>query len=215
MTTPSRQLDLHPSAECLACRYSLAGVAEPICPECGRAFNPDNPLTYGPRTDHPFLQWGLRGPGRTTFISAGVVGLLSALAGSTPLMSVGWFGLALLSGLGVLGVSVVRALVATWVAVRRPEQRMALWQSRMRWVVLAGLGSLCMGLVAVKPVWRLRWLVSRPAFDALAADVRAGVVAPRTRQCGLISAEGARLVGNNVRVVFDGGGFLDTTVFIH
>jgi hypothetical protein len=34
---------------CLACNHSLTGVAAPRCPECGRAFNPADPTTFGPR----------------------------------------------------------------------------------------------------------------------------------------------------------------------
>ena len=42
------------SATCLQCGYSLRGLPEPVCPECGRAFFPGDPRTYrvgrqGPR----------------------------------------------------------------------------------------------------------------------------------------------------------------------
>ncbi len=36
-------------ANCLACGYSLRGLADPRCPECGRSFDPANPATYSIR----------------------------------------------------------------------------------------------------------------------------------------------------------------------
>jgi len=32
---------------CVKCRYCLAGLAEPRCPECGWEFDPGNPRTFG------------------------------------------------------------------------------------------------------------------------------------------------------------------------
>jgi hypothetical protein len=33
-------------ARCLTCGYRLLGLPEPICPECGRPFDPSDPATY-------------------------------------------------------------------------------------------------------------------------------------------------------------------------
>jgi len=33
-------------ASCLTCSYQLRGLSQPICPECGRPFDPQNPHTY-------------------------------------------------------------------------------------------------------------------------------------------------------------------------
>ena len=38
---------------CLGCDYPLAGVAANACPECGRAFDPADRKTYGPRRVRP------------------------------------------------------------------------------------------------------------------------------------------------------------------
>ena len=32
---------------CLSCNYDLSNLTEHRCPECGRAFDPNNPATYG------------------------------------------------------------------------------------------------------------------------------------------------------------------------
>lgn len=31
---------------CIDCSYDLRALTEPRCPECGRAFDPDDPATY-------------------------------------------------------------------------------------------------------------------------------------------------------------------------
>ena len=47
---------------CRGCGYSLIGMNERLCPECGRAFDPDNPATYEtPEVDRaPALHLWLR-----------------------------------------------------------------------------------------------------------------------------------------------------------
>lgn len=34
--------------QCLGCQYDLDGLSCRTCPECGRAFDPDDPATFGP-----------------------------------------------------------------------------------------------------------------------------------------------------------------------
>jgi hypothetical protein len=38
------------NARCLGCGYELRGLPEPVCPECGRAFDPGDPKTFDART---------------------------------------------------------------------------------------------------------------------------------------------------------------------
>jgi len=45
---------------CQSCRYPLHSLANPICPECGRAFNPHAPSTYFTNTDRPMLPTSLK-----------------------------------------------------------------------------------------------------------------------------------------------------------
>lgn len=35
------------SGYCLGCSHPLKGVTEPVCPECGRGFDPSDPRTFG------------------------------------------------------------------------------------------------------------------------------------------------------------------------
>jgi hypothetical protein len=207
--------ELPADAECLGCRYPLAGVAQPACPECGRAFNPDNRLTYGPRIMSSTVGWALRGPGWGTLGAAAGVAVASALAGSLPLLSVEWFMLGLLGGLAVMGVSAVRAVLAAGALVREPSCRPMFRRGWWRWAALVALGLLSLGLVAYQPVWRIRWLVSRPAMDALAAQARANGPVTRAHWCGAIHVSLAQPDGNSVRVNFQGGGLLASTSLVH
>lgn len=47
-TAPEQPPEGDPSTlpRCLTCNYALHGLAEPRCPECGRAFDPDDPDTF-------------------------------------------------------------------------------------------------------------------------------------------------------------------------
>src|SRR5687767_12348608 len=45
---------------CLSCKYDLANLTEPRCPECGRVFDPSDGMTFGPRKI-PFFDTQLKG----------------------------------------------------------------------------------------------------------------------------------------------------------
>jgi hypothetical protein len=62
---------------CVDCNYPLQGLAKPRCPECGRRFNPNDPLTMNlGRAIGPRARWLLQPIGRPTVIAA----LLALLA---------------------------------------------------------------------------------------------------------------------------------------
>ena len=51
---------------CRSCQYSLEQLENPVCPECGLPFDPDDPSTYlvlnpGPRDElgHFILVWSV------------------------------------------------------------------------------------------------------------------------------------------------------------
>jgi len=59
-TPPNTEL-AHPTASeparyCRQCGYELRGLTAPRCPECGRAFRPDDPHTYRRRPFHPWIR---------------------------------------------------------------------------------------------------------------------------------------------------------------
>ena len=44
--------DIPSTARCLSCGYLLRGLPTPVCPECGRAFDPTDASTYDLRPPH-------------------------------------------------------------------------------------------------------------------------------------------------------------------
>jgi hypothetical protein len=59
------------AARCLSCGYVLTGLIEPRCPECGRAFDVNDPTTYS--TKPLFVRWKFWLPGFLLALGAGVV----------------------------------------------------------------------------------------------------------------------------------------------
>ena len=58
----------HP--RCLACGYRLIGLPEPVCPECGRPFDPDNERTFSRKP--PFVWYLYWWPGALLAVGAGL-----------------------------------------------------------------------------------------------------------------------------------------------
>ena len=67
---------------CLSCGYNLKQLTENRCPECGRAFSPDQPRSYGQANTHRLLRWALIA-GWCAALIAAVVGVTSAIAMAT------------------------------------------------------------------------------------------------------------------------------------
>jgi hypothetical protein len=52
---------MHPDARCIDCGYLLRGLNQSRCPECGRAFSPDDAATINPGQPYgPWVRWMLR-----------------------------------------------------------------------------------------------------------------------------------------------------------
>jgi uncharacterized membrane protein YdjX (TVP38/TMEM64 family) len=117
----------HPAAaekHCLGCGYNLDGVAD-RCPECGRAFNADDPSTYGPGKPRPILrQLGPAGVVAGWYFLLPLAGLavlawkikpVAALLKSAGPMSVAGYSLAfaVFSGLALLPTW-VQSLIGGW-----------------------------------------------------------------------------------------------------
>ena len=89
---------LPPDARCLTCDYALRGLTARRCPECGRAFDPDDLGSVR-------LPRHLRPPRAPAVIStAGDVGLavlglttVGRWEGATPAVALGWLGWTLLA----------------------------------------------------------------------------------------------------------------------
>ena len=82
---------VQPTRYCLTCRYPLRAAESTACPECGRAFDADDPRTTAA---HPIGDGrrGLAIVGRTLGVIVGILAgaaFLSSALGVTPLLL--WF----------------------------------------------------------------------------------------------------------------------------
>lgn len=55
-------VDVPDNAVCMGCGYALRGLPVPRCPECGRAFDPNDPNSFGPRPVPQWLRYWLEDP---------------------------------------------------------------------------------------------------------------------------------------------------------
>ena len=72
------------AAVCAGCGYSLRGLPKPVCPECGRAFDPDDPRTLriGPKAENKSI----------VVVAMYLLTLVLSLAGWASMDSTKWAG---------------------------------------------------------------------------------------------------------------------------
>ena len=151
---------------CLDCGYSLRGLPSPICPECGRGFDPGNVATYGDPSRPLWL--GLsRPPRRWPYWLAvwGAMAILFALSSPGMLSPV-----SLAVALGVLALiatdHVAPLIFLGWMRLRRKSvvQLHPAWRNKRRWLRLLAFAVL-VGAAALYPwpAW-LRFQLGRAAF---------------------------------------------------
>lgn len=217
MTTPAHQPRLPHGAECLGCQYPLVGVAEPVYPECGREFNPHDRTTYGPKPTGPTMAWASHGPGLVTLAACGVAVVAWLLAFSTPLRRPPWLLLAVLFSFLLASSFATRLLLSPFAAGSVSAWLAAIRRDWWRWLAVPLAGLLCLMVVYAHVGWWMRWTISRPSMDRLAADVRAGRQVAANSWHGAICVGDARVVGSEVhaQLDIDGNGLSDFTVLIH
>ncbi len=173
MDTRDTILPLPINAECLDCRYTLTGLPERTCPECGRAFDARNPSTYRLGARRSWRDWASP-PTMSECGTLLVLTTLGLLQMSVPLwlsavpgccfyllMAPVWLGLVVLT--------FVRA--ALCYLDRERAGRDAHARGRVgRWLV-APLCAAVM-LTGITYPWpaRLRFAMSRPAFERAAQE---------------------------------------------
>jgi hypothetical protein len=201
---------------CLRCGYSLYALPELRCPECGRAFDPADPLSFARHPRPGDLVCRLSRPlGWPIHTLAAALALLTLSSAGTP---GGHFGLMLLSvsGWTLLGFIwlvrlAVRRSIITWYGPLE-ESRAGRSQS---WLV----APVILGLVMLLAGWRIPLLigfaVSKPAMDRLV--VQAAQVPPgsllQDQRVGLYVAENIVSIPGGVRFLVRGSGFIDRSGF--
>lgn len=152
------------SGYCLGCSYPLKSVTEPVCPECGRCFDPSDPRTFG-ESPFPLRRAVTRLAKAVTVVGVlmlGVEVLLSARGGSELLV------------LWLLALSITPVMLAGIVLALVPALFLS-WRWRM-----AGLAAplvLASVLITEWP-FRLLFEVHRTSFDAAVSQIEASGALP-------------------------------------
>ena len=219
------RLPIPDDARCLGCRYMLRGLEHPVCPECGRAFDPADPATYlDPQRRQEF--WArvqsilLPGPAtaRETVETLLLSLLLIIIAAASPSYVIRGH----ISNDSFVPLYVLPAIMLLYELYRFLVRRAArnsgnnellerFHQTRKR----ARITLTCALLLAVIPIYpwpvALRFLVSWPAVQAAASDYEHG--ARRDLHPGWIGCERVEYIFGYTRgfVFFrvgrDGAGF--------
>lgn len=157
---------------CLECDYSLAGLTENRCPECGRVFDPADPDTMRTaQTPGKIARWLMQPPKWPSHVAAGVAAvvlLASTMApgGYTPLTSISvavW--LVLLPGW------LLRVIAATFILILYRRRDRPTLSDRIRWLVVPAVFLVSLGLVTTHIPLRGAFIISRPFMNSLAQSV--------------------------------------------
>jgi len=170
-------MQLPDTAVCLQCGYLLRGLPEMRCPECGRAFDPNDPSTFGPlpgprwlrRWAEPPPRWQAYGIIGITFVLFYYYSLPGSLRSYPPFFDVLfliWFALSAFISIGL--DYLIRAVA--WIsylpwrpAPTKPPDRV-LW----RWMAIP-IGLL---MIYTAPAYHwplhVRFCLSQPAFERVA-----------------------------------------------
>ncbi|HPF37667.1 MAG TPA: hypothetical protein P5081_05080 [Phycisphaerae bacterium] len=172
-------------ARCLECRYALKGLAEEVCPECGRAFDRYDASTYVSKRAGASWRTQARPPLITGILLVVLATCLTIYGASDP--GCRWIRLAMLAAIAAFCFHLMDLLLCNE-ASRRDADRAARDRSRKspgsrwRWRV----GPICVVLLA--PVFmglnwplQLRFALSRPAFEQMRKRIDGGMPPPTGR----------------------------------
>jgi hypothetical protein len=174
----SQQPSIPDSAACLDCGYSLRGLTEPLCPECGRPFDPADRQTFRDSGAPPWWGRWARPPGRWHCVGMSLLALWAMIDRSTPVGLFDWAsGCSIAAG----------AALFFWIAVGDYILRLSIlvFQGRhsqhtngfrvswdaWQWAVSPVCVLILVLLLLYSWPVRLRFQLSRGALDRVAQDV--------------------------------------------
>ena len=208
-------VDVPDSAVCLGCGYSLRGLPGPMCPECGRTFNPGDPKTFQD-TSKPWPWRREPGPpGRQHMVIVIAMTAIALATCSSPGQSLG-LSCAYLLVVPVLGLALVvdyvRAIMTTIRA--GPAWRESLPSprriERAWWITPVCLALIASPMLYPWPAW-IRFRVSQSAFERI---VEAGTT-PSRPSIGLYYVRDVQRLGNGVVYFETGHHGIDTAGFLY
>ncbi len=165
-------LGLPLTARCLHCRYLLRGLVKPVCPECGRRFDPEDSLTYYNESINLWRRiWGAPPPKWHQYLICGIALVVLLDISSPGNLAFLWpCGLVL-----ILGISVVDyGLRCTFRSKDTPNPDAASQLPTKRknaWLVTPICLVIMLGIVLFPwPFW-LRFQISKHAFEQKVKEV--------------------------------------------
>ncbi|MFK7788080.1 MAG: hypothetical protein AB8C95_01135 [Phycisphaeraceae bacterium] len=129
---------------CLTCGYDLQRLENPRCPECGRAFSPEHPASYGQPNTHRLLRWA-RYAGWTAAVIATGVGAASAIG-----ISSGKHDMVLLIFYWLFGAVPLTIALMAYIACRSACKK---WPSMRGFIVALILFTFNAGMVVEWPIY--------------------------------------------------------------
>lgn len=197
------------NALCLGCGYSLRGLADDVCPECGRAFDPGDRSTFKVRRGALTWRWLAQPPNvwHLIWMAALTIYCFEGLSrpGCERVAAGIWLLLALLPALDYV-IRLAATLADRERAARdrgfRPPKR------RWRWAVT----PLCIVLLSVgsRTDWtmRVRFQMSRPGMERRARQILTDPTATTDiTWLGLYPISEVHVAGNREAVFFVTGRF--------
>jgi hypothetical protein len=156
---------------CLSCRYALTGIVSNRCPECGRAFDPNDPSTTSPRAS-ALTSPSLAQLSQITIVGCGVIAGIAfvfSATGFNPLI------------LWLCAVPTAPILLLSLVAAALPSLSLS---RRLR------ILGVLFPILFVSIVWkqwplRMTFALHRPAMERLADQVQAGYSVTMPQQVGM------------------------------
>ena len=181
------------NATCLDCGYALRGLSDSVCVECGRAFIPGDETSYQIWEGvYSWRRWA-RPPTLRTIVPIVVLSLWFLNEVSVPGRSLSaCFLIVSYVAFMVYGVADV---AWRWSACRRDAERASLDRlrrryGRWRWVVLPIAVVSAISLCVVNWPLRMRFALSRAAFEAAQSQLDGAVTLPAGRRwIGLFHVE--------------------------
>lgn len=201
----------HETALCLDCDYSLRGLSQNRCPECGRAFDPHDPRTFNAGRALTWFE-------RKQLASMGwpTLSVIALLCGGLVFMSFdpGIYYMFFAFFLCLLFYTAVALILWAWRAARDSVYPLNMPRAddhfRRRCVHLFAV-ALCV-LVLFRVPMRVAFLFAKPELDRLVADIHTGKAVlpiPPTRVGPYVVATSG--YGGDDTIFFDsvghGGGF--------
>lgn len=171
---------------CLGCSYPLRSLPEHRCPECGRAFDPDNPYTMKVTRPTGLLAtiW-LKPPGWPTAVAASLVMMLTLSAFSPPLPYRDLYGAALPAWI-VLGLCwITRLWISMSIGVIYRQTVLRNWRYWVRWAVLPLIGALTCWIVRIDAPLHLAFRLSKPSMQSTVDKILAGGELPQPSRLGV------------------------------